>query len=263
MKPKKMICFVIVYYISLNSILNINFSLIRKSIKKNRQLIEINPNKIQNELNCLNKRNTNWNSNNTNKLTQDKNIVNTIKLIDGSVTSITKENLNLFKKQAIDEHNRLRKFHNSPPLILSEELEMEALSWAITLSNQKTILNKYKDYKITNEDKYQNVMRSSIEFDSIQMTDVLYSEVNKYNYDNSESNKKTNLVNEFTQIVWKNTKFIGCGIAHSKYDYWGVCIYSPAGNIAGSYSINVLKPTVSADEIAKTLSPSNPSLLIN
>ena len=258
-----MICLVIVYYLSINSILNINLSLIRKSIKKNRQSIEINPNKIQNELNCLNKRHIDGNSNSNNMLTQDRKIINNIILIDGSVKPVTKENLQLFKKHAIEEHNRLRNFHNSPPLILSEELEMEALGWAITLSNKETILHKYKDYKRTNEDKYQNVMRSSIEFDSIQMTDVLYSEVNKYNYDNSESNKKTNLVNEFTQIVWKNTKFIGCGIAHSKYDYWGVCIYSPAGNTAGSYGINVLKPAVSADQIAKTLSPSNPSLLIN
>ena len=54
-------------------------------------------------------------------------------------------------------------------------------------------------------------------------------------------------VGHFTQVVWRSTKYIGCGFARGKWDkykdaYYLNCKYYPAGNIKGSEVFNVLKP---------------------
>ena len=55
----------------------------------------------------------------------------------------------------------------------------------------------------------------------------------------------------FTQIVWKNTKEVGCAtvmcdslgnVDSSEAMPFTVCNYSPAGNANGEYADNVLQP---------------------
>ena len=47
----------------------------------------------------------------------------------------------------------------------------------------------------------------------------------------------------FTQVVWKSTTQLGCGLAVNRGNkIYGVCNYSPAGNVvnAGFFKANVL-----------------------
>ena len=48
----------------------------------------------------------------------------------------------------------------------------------------------------------------------------------------------------FSQIVWKKTTSIGCGIARNAKNTWVyvVCKYSPAGNYENEFSNNILPP---------------------
>ncbi|RWR99271.1 hypothetical protein B4U79_18816 [Dinothrombium tinctorium] len=44
----------------------------------------------------------------------------------------------------------------------------------------------------------------------------------------------------YTQIIWKKTKFLGCGVApHCKLRFITVCLYYPPGNVKDEYEQNV------------------------
>ncbi|QFT77882.1 CAP domain-containing protein [Erythrobacter sp. THAF29] len=43
-------------------------------------------------------------------------------------------------------------------------------------------------------------------------------------------------VGHYTQIIWRDTKRLGCGIATGRGRDWLVCRYSPQGNIVGQYA---------------------------
>lgn len=68
-----------------------------------------------------------------------------------------------------------------------------------------------------------------------------YSEIEFYNYTNPDTFDDAG---HFTQLVWKNSKEIGIGIAVSKLDgdTYIVANYYPPGNYPGKYEENVLKP---------------------
>jgi hypothetical protein len=57
--------------------------------------------------------------------------------------------------------------------------------------------------------------------------DLWYSEINSYDFDAPSWNGG---VGHFTQVVWRNSKQVGCAVAScSGQDLW-VCQYSPPGN---------------------------------
>ena len=63
-------------------------------------------------------------------------------------------------------------------------------------------------------------------------TDLWYAEVNDPGYDFEMPGFHQNPgTGHFTQIVWKDTKKVGCGVAGS----FAVCRYQPAGNFLGLY----------------------------
>lgn len=47
----------------------------------------------------------------------------------------------------------------------------------------------------------------------------------------------------FTQVVWKGSKSVGCGIAQSSKGTYTVCQYKPAGNFQGAFEKNVSPST--------------------
>lgn len=67
-----------------------------------------------------------------------------------------------------------------------------------------------------------------------------YDEVSKYSYSNPVFSPATG---HFTQVVWKSTRMVGCGVAMGKNGkVYGVSQYTAAGNIQGRFSDNVLPP---------------------
>ena len=63
-----------------------------------------------------------------------------------------------------------------------------------------------------------------------------YDEVKRYSFASGGFSMKTG---HFTQLVWRGTREVGCGVAHCKdLDVW-VCQYAPPGNVQGQYRENV------------------------
>ena len=74
-----------------------------------------------------------------------------------------------------------------------------------------------------------------------------YNEVSDYDYDNPGFSGKTG---HFTQVVWKNSTKLGCGVAQgvktiggNQYNaFYVVCQYTPAGNVLNQFPDNVMEP---------------------
>ena len=83
-----------------------------------------------------------------------------------------------------------------------------------------------------------------------------YDEVNLYNYNNPGFSSATG---HFTQVVWKSTSDLGCGIAISRNGkIYGVSEYTKPGNYGNQYRANVL-PKKSTEQIQEQpVQPSQP-----
>lgn len=67
-----------------------------------------------------------------------------------------------------------------------------------------------------------------------------YKEEKHYDYNNPGSHPEKN--GHFTQVVWKASRKLGFGVAKVNGYSVAVAVYSPAGNLVGDYSENVLEP---------------------
>ncbi len=101
-----------------------------------------------------------------------------------------------------------------------------------------------KDDFIFNEERYsdgkyigQNLFWSYEDANGKGITDMWYGEVDNYNFNNPGFYYETG---SFTQVVWKNSKKIGCAYACKDKSCYGSCMYYPAGNVYNQFSSNVL-----------------------
>lgn len=69
--------------------------------------------------------------------------------------------------------------------------------------------------------------------------DGWYNEIKDYDYSHPNF---TEAAGHFTQVVWKDSKQVGCAIRYCN-SYWGnliVCEYDPSGNYLGEFEDNVM-----------------------
>ncbi|XP_077332371.1 Golgi-associated plant pathogenesis-related protein 1-like isoform X2 [Lithobates pipiens] len=119
--------------------------------------------------------------------------------------------LRQFEASFLSAHNKYRKLHGSPPLKLNRNLCSSAQKWADHLLSIRALQH-------SNSGLGENI------------------------YYKSSSNPQ-DLPGHFTQVVWKDSKEVGYGVAtDAKRVYYLVAQYSPAGNITnpGYFQRNVL-----------------------
>lgn len=82
-------------------------------------------------------------------------------------------------------------------------------------------------------------------------TAIWYDQSKDYDYEKFDSNSGGEAIDEFTQLVWKNTTIFGCGLATDLEgrNFVAVARYSPPGNTKGQYEVNVLPPISSLNLI--------------
>jgi uncharacterized protein YkwD len=144
--------------------------------------------------------------------------------------------LQTFRQQALSTHNSLRQKHGSPPLVLDNSLNSVAQNWA----NQLATTGKFQHSNSKYGENLYYAWSSQSGFDVNGVTPVQswYNEVKSYNYSKPGFSMQTG---HFTQVVWKNSKKLGCGKAKSKDGkVFVVCNYDPPGNYQGQFPKNVL-----------------------
>lgn len=130
----------------------------------------------------------------------------------------------------VDTHNQYRDEVGVPPLQWSETLAESAQAWADHLAATNTFGHSGDDYG-------ENIWQGSA--GAFSLTDMVESwGSEKENFTNGifpdvSTTGNWADVGHYTQIVWRDTTEVGCGLATGNGWDVLVCQYSPPGNIMG------------------------------
>jgi uncharacterized protein YkwD len=141
-------------------------------------------------------------------------------------------------------HNYHRARHCAPPLKISQRLNKIAQSYAEHLAATSTFEhsgNKFEGQQMGENLYMQWISHGRVKASGRAAVKSWYDEVALHNFDKPKFSKETG---HFTQMVWKDTKRMGVGVAFSPdgREVYIVANYFPAGNIVspGYFEKNVL-----------------------
>jgi len=130
-------------------------------------------------------------------------------------------------QQMLNAHNAWRSRTGVPPLTWSPQLATFAQEWANKLAQE----NQFEHRK--NSPYGENLAwASGQQLSPERVVNMWGDEVKDYNYA-SNSCKSGKMCGHYTQIVWRNTKQVGCGMARGNGKEVWVCNYNPPGNYIG------------------------------
>jgi pathogenesis-related protein 1 len=139
-------------------------------------------------------------------------------------------------QQVLDHHNKIRKLVNVPPLAYSASLSAYAQQWAEHLASRGSRIFHSDCMHPDGRSLGENIFWGS-DADSYSVLDASkswYEEKQLYRY--APISNHSDGTGHYTQMVWKETREIGLGVAYTKKG--GIIVvasYYPAGNMVGSY----------------------------
>uniref|UniRef100_A0A3P9J376 Im:7150988 n=1 Tax=Oryzias latipes TaxID=8090 RepID=A0A3P9J376_ORYLA len=138
------------------------------------------------------------------------------------------------QQEFLNAHNAYRALHGAPPLTYNKELCDEAQKWADTCLSTHTLAHSDTE---DGENVYYKSGSPSVRVTQ-DAVDAWYSEIKDYNFNKSGSQSGTH----FTQVVWKESKELGLGMATDGRMAFVVGQYRPPGNFTnpGQFEANVL-----------------------
>lgn len=166
-----------------------------------------------------------------------------------AIAIASNSDLESIRNEVLEKHNALRAQHQAGKLERDTQLEFMAQAQAEYLANTLKTL-QYKEDKFNDEFVGQNLykcLNCEESYAGKGAVDYWYEEEAPiYDYKNPGFNQNTA---QFTQIVWKSTKKLGCGIACNAEDKacYVLCYYYPHGNTDTLYEKNVLPKTGSTE----------------
>ena len=135
----------------------------------------------------------------------------------------------------LDAHNTRRCMHGTPALQWSAAVAASAQAHA----DKCLFQHSSGPY---GENLYMSWYRPATAEAAVK---AWYDEVKDYNYARPGFSSQTG---HFTQVVWRGSTALGCGMCQKGSQYIVVCQYSPAGNVQGRYPENVLQASASENE---------------
>nr|XP_006824134.1 PREDICTED: low-density lipoprotein receptor-related protein 2-like [Saccoglossus kowalevskii] len=142
-----------------------------------------------------------------------------------------------FEDQLLEAHNYFRCLHG-----------VGALSWNTTLAlkGQRVAQNNSESGKLEHTSLYdygENLAVTRMEDMSYAtgygFVKLWYDEIKHYDYSKPGYALETG---HFTQVVWADSKTLGCGAVDDGNRDWLACEYSPPGNYNNQFSSNVPQP---------------------
>ncbi|KAI8084976.1 CAP domain-containing protein [Halteromyces radiatus] len=135
-------------------------------------------------------------------------------------------------------HNTRRATHQVPPLIWNQD----AANYAQSRVNQCR-------FELSGNRKYgENMAMGYTSWDQV-MKAWADDEEPKYNFEHGDFDTSTGA---FTQVVWKSTSSVGCGLRQCLNGAFYSCNYEAPGNIRGQYQQNVFPPKTNPSIIMAT-----------
>ena len=183
-------------------------------------------------------------------LTKDDNI----EVVSYSENDMNLENL---RQMELNEHNYLRSLHGVPPLILNKRLNDIAQNYAKILARKKVMEHSEEedralDGQYVGENLYMKMSSGKVKYVCGDMSKSWYSEIKDYDFETGES---TGVTGHFTQLVWKDSKEVGFGIAFNGGYLFTVANYFPGGNFNMdiTYKEQILPPLPVKEKSPKDL----------
>ena len=135
-------------------------------------------------------------------------------------------------QRLVAAHNKVRAQHCAPPLTWSPKLAQVAQQWANSLRDQGC------KFGHSGGQYGENLAAGTTgAMDPEAVVAMWYDEVKGYSFKQPGFSMQTG---HFTQVVWRSTTQVGCGMAQCNgNDVWG-CNYDPPGNWEGQYPQEVL-----------------------
>ncbi|HEY2071688.1 MAG TPA: CAP family protein [Rhizomicrobium sp.] len=136
-----------------------------------------------------------------------------------------------FASRILAAHNKERAVYHLPSLSWDEGLASDAATWARHLATTGSFAHADQG------DEGENLWMGTTKAYSIEdMVGGWAAEKQFYRYGvfpDISTTRRWQDVGHFTQMIWKNTRSVGCAIASNKTDDILVCRYSPPGNFVG------------------------------
>jgi pathogenesis-related protein 1 len=124
-------------------------------------------------------------------------------------------------------HNQWRKRYHVPALTWSPQLAAYAQEWA------NRLLKDGKFEHRQNSSYGENLAWASGQtLTPERVVNMWGEEVKDYDYATNRC-KPGKVCGHYTQVVWRNTKQVGCGVARGNGTEIWVCNYNPPGNFIG------------------------------
>ncbi len=164
------------------------------------------------------------------------NSTETISLIDQ--TGYNVNDFTQFQQEGLIMHNKYRAEHHVPEMELNKELCEIAQKYADELAKRNIMQHSHAKFKGTASMGENLFWCSGYEPNGGAGVTSWYDEIHDYDFKNGKS-KNGNVVGHFTQVVWKESKYVGMGIGKVGNSYYVVANYYPAGNLVGAEVQNV------------------------
>ena len=163
-----------------------------------------------------------------------------------------------------DAHNQLRAQYRAPGLSWDPALAAAAQDYAGTLARTGQLAHSPRAGRGISR---ENLSQGMLHWGPMQMIGNWLKERDKFRagvYPNVSTTGRWEDVSHLTQMIWPDTKSIGCGVADGAESRWLVCRYSPGGNKDGKPVGQVFADgpkTTAPGDVAPTNSgmPINPS----
>lgn len=146
----------------------------------------------------------------------------------GRVESIEPDNM----KGMVDRHNYWRAKVHVPDLKWSNACAKVAQDWADRLAKEGCKIHHRPSEGKLSTDYGENIYWSmGMENKAADVVDDWASEIEFF--DEKSGQCRGGVCGHYTQVVWKNTTAVGCGMAKCGDQEVWVCNYDPAGNWVG------------------------------
>jgi hypothetical protein len=152
-------------------------------------------------------------------------------LIAGGTAAIAADGFNPFDGELLAEQNAERDRVGVPRLEWSEGLAQDAQAWADVLAREGTL--RHAPLSVNPEQGENLLMAGKGYYGPQAMIDAFLDERKAFIPGVFPAVSRTGNwqdVGHYTQIVWRNTREVGCAVAHGSDMDFLVCRYLPAGN---------------------------------
>lgn len=131
------------------------------------------------------------------------------------------------EKQMLDAQNAVRVRVGVRPLVWSDKLVRIAQEWADTLVKEGSF--RHRPGSPWGENLYAV---TGTEFLPQQIVNGWAAEAKDFDYADNRC-KEDRMCGHYTQLVWRDTRQVGCAVARGGNREVWVCEYSPKGNYIG------------------------------